>query len=98
MQQQKAQKKSGVAFTAQVEAFTALNYASDPRVTNIDRTYIKGPGYETGLGLGPVGGSYGTNTAANYGRISPYQMISISWGAGLDVGFVHWDTQTYVTD
>ena len=93
----KSTKKSGVALSAQVEAFMTLNYGSDPRTTNIDRTYIEGLGFETGLGIGPVGGSYGTNRNALNNRISPYQMISISWGAGLDAGFVHWNTNTHVT-
>jgi len=93
----KSTQKSGVALSAQIEAFTALNYASDPRTTNIDRTYIEGLDFETGLGIGPIGGSYGTNRNALNNRISPYQMISISWGAGLDAGFVHWNTNTYVT-
>lgn len=64
---------------------------------NINRTYLKGPVYETGLGIGPIGGSYANSNAADYGRISAYQMYSISYGLGLDFGFVNWNTNTYVT-
>lgn len=93
----KTTKESGVAFSAQVEFLNAYNRPSSAPNVNIDRTYLVGPGYETGLGIGPIGGSYGVSNAADYGRISTYQMISISLGLGLDAGFVNWNTNTYVT-
>jgi hypothetical protein len=93
----KTTKESGVAFSAQVEFLNAYNRPSSAPNVNIDRTYLVGPGYETGLGIGPIGGSYGVSNAADYGRISTYQMISISLGLGIDAGFVNWNTNTYVT-
>ncbi len=92
----KTTKQSGVACSAQVECFGAFNRPSSPNI-NIDRSYLVGPGYETGLGIGPVGGSYSVSNAADYGRISTFQMISLSFGFGLDAGFVNWNTNTYTT-
>ncbi len=92
----KTTKQTGFACSAQIECFSAFNRPSSPNI-NIDRSYLVGPGYEFALGIGPAGGSYAVSNAADYGKISTYQMISLSYGLGIDVGRVNWNTNTYVT-
>ncbi|HXK82449.1 MAG TPA: RHS repeat-associated core domain-containing protein [Bacteroidales bacterium] len=87
--------ESGVAASIQFEGFGASrrNYNTNP----IDRMVLIGPGYETSLGIGPVGGSYSTDNSADYGRMPLYHMFTYSLGLGIDAGYVNWNTNTYVS-
>ncbi len=87
-------KESGFAFTGQVEVFR--NRKSSAYSNQVYMEDMRGKGYETSLGIGPVGGSYSQSNTSYYGKRSLYQIYSISLGTGLDIGFVNWNTNTHI--
>jgi RHS repeat-associated protein len=91
----KATYESGMAFGIQLESFQALKTNADPN-SYISRSNLRGNGYETGFGVGPIGGSYGTSDASRYNRKSSYKVYSGSIGLGIDLGYVNWLTKTYI--
>ena len=91
----KTTMQSGLAFSAQVETFTAVRNLNANM--SIDRSYLRGPGYEVGGGLFIVGGSYSTGTFGPNGAFPLYNIVTLSAGPGLDYGYVEWDTKTYVS-
>lgn len=87
----------GMAFGAQLESFLAVKTSSNPK-DFITRANLRGSGFETGMGIGPVGGAYGTSNSSSFGEQSSYRVYSGSVGIGIDLGYVNWLTKTYIPD
>ncbi|TKG90729.1 hypothetical protein EYV94_22970 [Puteibacter caeruleilacunae] len=92
----KKSTKGGVAFGIAIEEWKTKNRSSF-QLNGVSRDDIKGKGYETSFGLGPYGGAYGTDASADDNLEPMFKIQTISYGVGIDVGYVDWKTETYVT-
>jgi len=88
--------QTAVCYNAQIEVWSATATNNNNNPHSMDRYVVVGKGHEFSVGVGPAGGSYSESNAADYKQFSPYYIITVSAGSGIDVGFANWDTKTYV--